>query len=429
MSASANSAEREIVPFSLPIQGTIQPPGSKSITNRALIVAALASGTSELAGALASEDTHVMLDSLQRLGIEWNSEGPGRLSIPGCAGLIPADQAELWLENSGTSIRFLTALCSLGRGVYRLDGNPRMRERPILDLVAGLRELHVDIDCELGNDCPPVLLRADGLPGGRVQLAAHLSSQYLSALLMVAPYAQAPLEIHVEGDLVSVPYVEMTLEVMKCFGVSVDSTDLKHFHVEPDCYQARRYAIEPDASAASYFFAAAAITGGTVTVAGLHAGSLQGDVQFVSALEKMGCRVDWGTAAITVTGAPLHGVEIDMNAISDTAQTLAAVAVFAQGPTRVRNVAHMRLKETDRVHAVVTELRKLGIQADEHADGFTIYPGPVTPALVETYNDHRMAMSFSLIGLRVPGIRIANPGCTAKTYPQFFDDLETLRRL
>lgn len=424
----APTSEREMIPFAQPVEGTIRPPGSKSITNRALVVAALAEGPSTLTGTLASEDTHVMLESLQRLGIAWSSPEAGEIQLQGCGGRIPVSEADLWLENSGTSIRFLTALCSLGQGRYRLDGNTRMRERPILDLVNSLRQLDVEITCEAGNDCPPVLVTARGLAGGKVQLPGNLSSQYLSALLMVAPYAGRPLEIEVVGELVSIPYVEMTLSVMKSFGVEVQTSDLRSFHVEPGHYQGRNYPIEPDASAASYFFAAAAITGGTVRVEGLHDRALQGDVHFVSALEEMGCRVTREANALTVTGGPLRGVDIDMNAISDTAQTLAAVAVFASGPTRVRNVAHMRIKETDRVHAVVTELRRLGIRAEEHTDGFTIHPGPVTPATVQTYNDHRMAMSFSLIGLKVPGIKIANPGCTAKTYPHYFEDLETLRQ-
>ncbi|WP_237226909.1 3-phosphoshikimate 1-carboxyvinyltransferase [Rubinisphaera sp. JC750] len=419
-------AEIEMSPVSEPIQGAIRPPGSKSITNRALIIAALADGTSRLTGTLASEDTHVMLESLRRLGLEWTDEGDGTISIQGCGGNIPADKADLWLENSGTSIRFLTAACSLGNGEYRLDGNSRMRERPIRDLVQAISQFGVDIRCELDSDCPPVLINTTGLPGGTITVPGNLSSQYLSALLMVAPYAKEPVEIVVSGELVSVPYVEMTLQVMQSFGVNVEVQQMQRFRIQPQTYKAREYAIEPDASAASYFFAAAAVTGGNVTVKGLHRDALQGDVHFVEALRDMGCDVQYNDDSITVIGKPLKGVDIDMNAISDTAQTLAAVAVFANGPTRVRNVAHMRIKETDRVSAVVNELRRLGIETEEHEDGFTIHPGPTQPALIETYNDHRMAMSFSLIGLRNAGVRISNPGCTAKTYPHYFEDLGKL---
>ena len=424
-SASADSIT--LTPVSGPIQGTIQPPGSKSITNRALVLAALAEGTTVLRRPLESEDTHVMRESLTRLGIDWSQAADGGdLTVQGCGGAIPVAAADLWLENSGTSSRFLTALCALGHGTYRLDGNARMRERPIGDLVQGLKTQGVNLQCELANNCPPVVMQAGGLPGGTIRVAGNLSSQYLSALLMVAPYARQPVEIVVEGELVSVPYIEMTLAVMRSFGVEVRNENCQRFVIEPQVYQGQDYQIEPDASAASYFFAAAAITGGSVTIPGLHRHSLQGDVRFVEALEQMGCRVEWEPNAITLHGGPLRGVDIDMNAISDTAQTLAAVAVFASGPTRVRNVEHMRIKETDRVAAVVTELRRLGIQTEEHADGFTILPGPITPAAIHTYRDHRMAMSFSLIGLKTPGITILDPGCTAKTYPRYFTDLASL---
>ncbi len=418
----------EIKPVAGPVTGTVNPPGSKSITNRALVIAALARGESVLSNALESDDTHVMLDSLQRLGIKWSRDGQGAISIAGCAGEIPSPGAELWLENSGTSIRFLTAMCALGIGGYELDGNSRMRQRPIIDLVRALRELNVDVRCLHDTDSPPILVNSIGFPGGTVHIAGGLSSQYLSALLMVAPYAASALEIIVEGELVSKPYIELTLSLMKSFGVTAETDQLQRFRVTPQKYSAKEYAIEPDASAASYFFAAAAITGGTVTIENLHQNALQGDVKFVDALAQMGCTVEWGDNHVTVTGGELHGIDIDMNAISDTAQTLAAVAVFANGPTRVRNVEHMRFKETDRVAAVVTELKRLGIKAEEHPDGYTIHPGPVTAASVKTYDDHRMAMSFSLIGLRVPGIVIEDPECTAKTYPHFFDDLAKLCR-
>jgi 3-phosphoshikimate 1-carboxyvinyltransferase len=270
-------------------------------------------------------------------------------------------------------------------------------------------------------------VKGRGLAGGTAKVPGAISSQFLSAVLMSAPAAKAPVELEIIGDLVSKPYVTMTLHVMQAFGVEVDSSRPNRYVIEPQQYRAANYEIEPDASAASYFFAAAAITGGRVTVAGLSRRSVQGDVAFVDALEQMGCRVEFKENETTVTGGPLHGIDIDMNAISDTAQTLAVVAPFAAGPTRIRNVAHMRHKETDRISALTTELSRLGIRVEEHADGLTIHPGPIRPATVETYDDHRMAMSFALIGLKAPGIRIANPGCTAKTYPNFFDDIDSLR--
>jgi len=416
----------EIQTIAGPVTGKITPPGSKSITNRALIIAALAHGKTVLRNTLESNDTFVMLDSLQRLNIEWSKDEQGTVSITGCRGKIPASGAELWLENSGTSIRFLTAMCALGVGGYELDGNSRMRQRPIIHLVKALRELKVDVHCLHNTDSPPILVNSIGFPGGKVHIAGSLSSQYLSALLMVAPYAASPLEIIVEGELVSKPYIELTLSLMESFGVSVQNDQMQRFRVTPQMYCAKDYTVEPDASAASYFFAAAAITGGSVTIPNLHKKALQGDIKFVDALALMGCTIEWGDNYVKVTGGELRGIDIDMNAISDTAQTLAAVAVFANGPTRVRNVEHMRFKETDRIAAVVTELKKLGIKAEEHPDGYTIHPGPMTPASIKTYDDHRMAMSFSLIGLKTPGIVIEDPDCTAKTYPHFFDDLAKL---
>ncbi len=420
----------KVTPVTRPVCGTVRPPGSKSLTNRALITAALADGNSRLTGALDSDDTRVMIESLCRLGIAISHDTESHaIDVSGCSGSPNANSADLSLENSGTSIRFLTALCALGNGTFRLDGNVRMRERPIRDLIRALMELGVSAHCESENDCPPVLIEANGLQGGTATVSGGISSQYLSALLLAAPCATAAVEIVVEDELVSRPYVDMTLGVMAKFGVTADCGTNGRYHIEPQTYRACEYDIEPDASAASYFFAAAAITGGEVTVSGLNHHALQGDVQFVEALESMGCKVDWNSDSITVHGAGLCGIDIDMNEISDMAQTLAVVAPFADGPTRIHNIGHVRHKETDRITAVATELKKLGIKVDEGPDELTIHPGPIQPATISTYDDHRMAMSFSLIGLRVPGIEIVNPSCTAKTYPAFFDDLETLCRV
>ena len=414
-------------PVAEPVRGSIRPPGSKSLTNRALVIAALASGTTKLTGVLASDDTRVMVESLNRLGVSVTHDVDScTMEVAGCGGKPPAEKAELWLENSGTSIRFLTAFCALGTGEYRLDGNERMRERPISHLVDSLKLFGVDVECELETSCPPVRMVARGFVGGRTSIAGDISSQYLSALLMAAPCASKSVDIEVTGDLVSKPYIDMTMGVMAQFGATVLCPDPHRFTIAPQEYKATNYDIEPDASAASYFFAAAAITGGTVTVEGLTSYALQGDVHFVEALEKMGCEVDYGDDSITVRGRKLSGVDIDMNAISDTAQTLAVVALFAEGATRIHNVGHMRHKETDRVAAVVNEIRRMGIKAEELDDGLTITPGQIQPATIETYDDHRMAMSFALAGLRTEGIRIADPLCTGKTYPHFFSDLEKL---
>jgi 3-phosphoshikimate 1-carboxyvinyltransferase len=412
-----------------PLSGTIRPPGSKSITNRALLCAALADGESLLTGALESEDTGVMIDGLRRLGMPVAQDTTARtLRVTGCGGRLPARGGELYVANSGTTMRFLAAVAALAHGRFRLDGTPRMRQRPIQDLLDALVQLGVDARSEQGTGAPPVVIEAAGLRGGRATIAGDVSSQFLSGLLMAAPYAAAPVELAVAGPLVSQPYVEMTLAVMRAFGVAVGTKGLAEFHVPVDRpYQGRHYAIEPDASAASYFFAAAAITGGRITVEGLSRSSLQGDVAFCDCLERMGCRIDFGPDSITVWGQPLHGnVTLDMNAISDTVQTLGAVALFADGPTMITGVAHIRHKETDRLRALATELRKLGAGVDEQPDGLRIVPGDLHGAEIETYDDHRMAMSLALVGLRVPGVIIRDPGCTRKTYPGYFDDLGRL---
>ncbi len=418
-----------IKPVAGPVRGRVRPPGSKSITNRALVCAALADGVSTLTGALDSEDTRVMIENLGRLGIEVESSDSGStLLVHGSGGQIPALEADLFCANSGTTIRFLTALVMLGHGSFRLDGVARMRERPINDLLDALNQLGARATSENGNGCPPVVVHANGLPGGTATVRGDISSQFLSALLMAAPVARSAVELVVEGPLVSVPYIKITIVVMNSFGAKVDANvSLTRFAVHaPQTYQSREYAIEPDASAASYFWAIAAITGGEVIVEGLSSNSLQGDIDFVTCLEQMGCEVRSGSDSITVIGRPLRGIEVDMNAISDTVQTLGVVALFAEGPTTIRNVGHIRHKETDRIAAVATELRKLGAKVTEESDSLTITAGQLRPAMIDTYGDHRMAMSFALAGLRIAGVRINDPNCVEKTYPRFFEDLGAL---
>ena len=432
---SAFPPSLEIRPLARPPRATVRVPGSKSITNRALVLAALR-GIShygcELHGALHSEDTEVMVQGLKRLGFKVEANWPDsvvHVLHPDEGETIPAREADLFVANSGTTMRFLSAMVSLGRGRYRLDGVPRMRERPIEDLLAALRQLGVNAFSERNNGCPPVVIESDGLAGGHVSIKGNISSQFLSALLLAAPLARAEVTIEVEGELVSWPYVAMTVRMMERWGLEVETKVGARFRIpgRQAGWGLGRVDIEPDASAASYFWAAAAVTGGHVRVEGLTMDSLQGDVRFVEVLEEMGCHVVRGQTGITVEGRPLRGTDADMNDISDTVMTLAAVACFADGPTTVRNVAHVRHKETDRLAALATELRRLGAAVEERADGLTITPGRLHGAEVETYDDHRMAMSLALVGLRVPGVVIKSPACVTKTYPGFFADLERLR--
>ena len=448
-----------IQPLNKPPSVAVEVPGSKSITNRALVLAALTArgGACTLRGALRSQDTEIMIECLHALGFrvltDWSdslvvvSSGAGKPRIP-------VSDAELFVVNSGTTMRFLSAVVCLGHGCFRLDGVPRMRKRPIADLLDALQQLGVKAYSVNNNGCPPVIVEADGLRGGVARIKGDVSSQFLSGLLLAAPFGNGRLTIIAEGSLVSAPYVFMTVQMLNQWGLEgayyfpwqfADiwqgigparlgrDNDRIIFRIPGDQmaeytpHALRTYDIEPDASAASYFFAAAAITGGRVTVLGIPEKSLQGDVAFVDLLADMGCRVERCSSGITIHGRPLRGIDVDMNAISDTVMTLAAVACFAEGPTTIRNVAHIRHKETDRITALATELRKVGAEVDEFPDGLTITPKPLHGAVIETYNDHRMAMSMSLIGLKIPGIVIQNPGCVAKTYPGFFADLDRLR--
>lgn len=417
-------------PVSTPVSAIARIPGSKSITNRALVIAALADGESELTGALASDDTIYMAEAWRTLGLQVEHDRDAeRFWLRGGDGSFPATEAEIFVGNSGTSMRFLVAALTLGRGRYRIDGVPRMRQRPIGPLLDALRDLGATVTSETGNGCPPVVVETTGLTGGRTRMPGDQSSQYFSALLMAAPYAKQSVTIEVEGDLVSKPYMPMTASVMSAFGVEVelDEVNWSRFSVAPgQKYIGRPFHIEPDASNASYFFAVAAVTGGSVTVEGLGHESTQGDLQFVYALERMGAQVTMSPTSTTVRGpesGTLRGVTIDMNAISDTAQTLAAIAPFAEGPTTITGIGHARLKETDRVAALANELRKMGQEVIEEPDGLTVAPRPVVAADIETYDDHRMAMSFGVAALRAPQITILDPGCTAKTFPDFFDRL------
>jgi 3-phosphoshikimate 1-carboxyvinyltransferase len=421
-----------IEPLARPPRAVVRVPGSKSITNRALVLAVLGGPGAECAllGALRSEDTEVMIGALRGLGVEVHADWHQsviRVRRPSGSGPIPATSADLFVANSGTTMRFLTALVSLGHGRYRLDGIQRMRVRPIEDLLAALRQLGVRAESEAGNGCPPVVVEGRGLGGGTVRIRGDVSSQFLSGLLMATAAATSDVAIHLDGPLVSVPYVAMTVAMMRNWGLQLEAGEGRFLVPGNQHTILSSCSIEPDASAASYFWAAAAVSGGEVTVPGLTTGSLQGDMRFLDLLEQMGCRVRRNADGTTVQGGPLIGIDADMNDISDTVMTLGVVACFAEGPTTIRNVAHVRHKETDRLAALATELRRLGAEVKEREGGLTIVPRRLQGEVVATYNDHRMAMSLALVGLRVPGVVLSGPACVAKTYPGFFDDLERLR--
>lgn len=415
-------------PATGPVRGRATLPGSKSYTNRALVLASLARGKSVLEGALFSDDTVHMANGLAALGFSvTRDEKAARFEVAGRDGKIPAEQASVFVGNSGTTARFLTALMALGHGVYELDGNDAMQKRPIQPLLDAMAELGAKAKSVRADGCPPIRVDADGFEGGTTRMPGGVSSQYFSALLLVAPCTKRGVKLEVDGDLKSKPYIDVTAQAMKAFGATMINDQFRSFEVKPGTYAATTYQVEPDASAASYFFAAAAVTRGRVVVSGIGSRSLQGDLGFVRVLEKMGCRVRQTETETEVTGPEkLRGVEVDMSNLSDTAQTLAAIAPFASDPVRVTGIGFIRKKETDRVGAVVRELQKLGIRAEEESDGFVVYPGMPQPGDVETYDDHRMAMSFAVTGLAAPGIRILDPACVSKTFPGFFKALERL---
>lgn len=412
-----------------PVRGEVRPPGSKSLTNRYLTCAALADGRSVLRGPSLADDVRVMLGALRQLGIRVEvAEEGGRLHVVGCRGHLPADEADINVGNAGTAMRFLTALTTLGFGQYRLDGSPRMRERPIGPLVTALQELGAGIGYERNPGYPPLTVLARGLRGGQVHLDAPQSSQFVSALLMAAPYASGDVFLAVEGPLPSAPYVAMTIDVMRSMGVEVLAANGRRFVAAAgQRYQGGEFEIEPDASAATYFWAAAAVTGGCVRVRGLTRASRQGDLAFADVLRRMGCTVRDDPGGLSVQGPPpggLHGVSVDLNAMPDTVQTLAVVALFADGPTEIQNVANLRVKETDRLAALAAELTRLGGRVEVRPDGLTVTPPARCAATtIQTYDDHRMAMSFAVAGLAVDGLTIRDARCVSKSFPRFFEVL------
>jgi 3-phosphoshikimate 1-carboxyvinyltransferase len=423
--------EIALTPPRRPLDTTVSVPGSKSITNRALILAAMADGLSEIEGVLLSDDTRQMAAALERLGFAVAiDERKHRIAVEGRGGRIAVANAELNIGGAGTAMRFLAPFLTLGRGKFRIDGNQRMRERPIGALIDTLKALGVDVASEQGNGRPPIVVdtSASVFAGGAATIDASLSSQFVSALLMPAPLWRNGLKLTVRGDTAR-PFIEMTLRVMERWGAR-SSIDADTITVPGgQRYRSCNFTVEPDASSASYFAAAAALVGGRVTLAGFARDSVQGDLGVLDILQRMGATVGWNADSVTITGSgQLAGVDVAMNSMPDMVPTIAAIAPFASSPTRIRKVGFIRHHESDRIQAIATELRRIGAGVEEFDDGLGIAPSTIHPALIETYDDHRIAMAFAIAGLKIAGMRISNPGCVAKTYPQFFDDLAALSR-
>ncbi len=424
----------EIIPVNDKINTTLSVPGSKSLTQRALIAAALAQGTSTLLGPLASEDTAYTIKALRLMGIEVDNSNPDQWIVNGAGGHILEPSEPIFLGNNGTATRFLTSVASLGNGIFHITGSERMAERPILPLMEALQGWKVNIVSDTNNGCPPLTIKANGISGGKTILPEGKSSQYLSSLLLIAPYGEQQAELEVIGEVLSQPYVEMTLAVMADFGIRVEAAPtLNYFRIPQGNYQGRDYQIEGDASSASYFWAAAAITGGSVTVSNVPVPSLQGDAGLVPLLARMGCIVTQKGGGITVSGPEnLEPITVNMGDMPDVAPTLAVTAAFAEGTTTINNIEHLRIKECDRISAVVTELRKLGADVEEEQDRMLIHGkkdgANLHGATLETYDDHRMAMCFAVAGLRIPEISITGQECVAKSFPDFWERFELLRK-
>ncbi len=409
------------------ISATVAIPASKSYTNRALLIAALAEGESRIENPLLSDDTKYMSRALTGFGIAIKQESDAFV-VTGRGGRMQAPDEEIFVGNAGTTMRFLTTFSALAQGTTRLTGDARMQQRPIEDLLQCLRQMNVHAVSENDNRCPPLRIEGGAVPGGAVSLPGDKSSQYLTSILLCAPYFTNDTTIRIEGDLTSKSYADITLDIMRAFGVAVENESHALFRVAAgNTYAPRTYRVEADWSSASYFLAAAAVTGGDLTLTGLNPNSVQGDAGFVDVLQQMGCAVEKSAEKIRIQGNPLRGITINMNSMPDAVQTLAVVALFAEGETVMQGVGNLRIKETDRIQALENELTRLGATVKTGADSLSVTPGTLRGADIETYHDHRMAMSFAVAGLKIPGVRIKDPRCVEKSFPDFFERFEAIR--
>ena len=415
----------EIKPINLKF-AEVEVPGSKSYSHRIIIAAALSDGVCRLSHTLESEDILLTRKGLSQMGVAMEEKNDV-LQVNGTRGILNTCDAPIYLGNSGTSMRLLTGVATLGKGTYLLTGTDRMCERPIGDLLDALTLLNVDAVAQNANGCPPIKIRGGQLKGGKTTLNCGISSQYLSSLLLIGPYTQNGLDITVTKGPVSKPYIDMTVDIMNKMGITVTRDAYKHFHVPGNqCYRSGDYVVEPDCSQAGYFWAAAAVTGACVKVKRITRDTCQGDVRFAEVLERMGCKVSYEPDGISVTGNELFAVEADMSDMPDIVPTLSVVAAFAKGKTIIKNVAHLKAKESDRLTATATELRKMGINVTALDDGLIVEGGTPHGARIKTYDDHRMAMSFAVAGLKVPGVLIENENCVEKSFPTFWEVLAKL---
>ena len=402
------------------VSGKVKIPGSKSYTNRALLIAALAEGISRLENPLISDDTRYMIQALKGFGIEVKEE-PNAFIVSGKSGVLKIPIEEIFVGNAGTTMRFLTTFSSLAKGKVRLDGDERMRERPLADLLECLGQMGVKAIPAYHNGCPPIDIEGKGVPGGEVTLAGNKSSQYLTSLLLSAPYFKNDTNIFIQGDLTSKSYADITLDIMQSFGIKVENDSYQEFSVRAgQIYKAQTYQIEGDWSSATYFLAAAAVTGGDITLIGMNPTSVQGDAQFANVLKKMGCEIHRSIDSLSLKGNSLRGIKVNMNNMPDAVQTLAVVALFAKGKTVIEGIGNLRIKETNRIEALANELGRLGAEVKTGEDFIIVNPREYSGAEIETYNDHRMAMSFAIAGLKISGVKIKNPKCVEKSFPNFF---------
>ena len=427
-----NSCVYYVKPLKMPnFRVQIRVPGSKSITNRAICLAAFAEGRSIIRNISLCNDSLQCVNSIEKLGVHLAlNKDKETIEIEGCGGTIIGRNLRINVDSAGTTARFLTAILSTSTGHYFIDASQQMRRRPMKHLLDALRKMGAVFDYTGQEDHFPFYLNAKGLEGGQISVECKASSQFLSALLMCGPFCKNNLEITVSDKLVAKPYIDITMKVMKDFGVEVKNDNYKRYVIKNDKrYRGNEYEVEPDFSSACYFLSIPALVGGEILVEGISLSTIQGDVKYLDVLEKLGCEITELSDGILAKGpkeSKFPGIEVDMNEFSDQSITLAAMGVYAESPMIIRNIAHVKYQESNRIEACITELRRLGIRCEELDDGFVVYPEKPREATIRTYNDHRMAMAFSLIGLRTPGIRIVNPGCTAKTFPNYFSVLDSL---